>query len=152
MPRPADVPAFVKALHASYESRTGYKVRWNTLRERQWWDWCEFSDWTWTEKELARVIGYLRAKISKGERNDGALLFRNMIEMPDRFEEDLNLALEAAKGTFTKPRKPTAPISSNASDLVNAHGEAAFTGTEARASFMAMLANTPPEAGKAGER
>jgi len=151
MPRPANVPAFVKALHASYESRTGYSIRWNPLRERMWWDWCEYSDWTWTEAELARVIGYLRSKISKGDRNDGALLFANLIGHPDRFEEDLNLAKEAAKGGFAKPR-PTARPTSKPGDLVNAQGEAAFAGKEAANYFSSLLSNTPPMSGEAGER
>lgn len=106
---PADPIAHVKALHASYEARTGYRIRFNLHRERQWAEWCRWADWDWTERELAIVIGYLRAKIAKGERNEGALKFENLIGSPDRFEEDLNLANEARKGSPTFRPKPPAP-------------------------------------------
>lgn len=102
----------LEALHAAYQSRTGYTIRWNLHRERQWLDWSAWSAHTWDETELARVISYLRAKISKGERNEGALKFDNLIGSPDRFEEDLNLAQEAAKGTpiYRPKAKPAAPM------------------------------------------
>lgn len=96
----------LEALHAAYQARTGYTIRWNLHRERQWLEWSAWSDHTWGESELARVIGYLRAKIAKGERNEGALKFDNLIGSPDRFEEDLNLALEAAKGSPVYRPKP----------------------------------------------
>lgn len=106
--KPADPIAHVRALHASYEARTGYTIRWNMHREHQWGVWCAWSDWQWTEADLARVIHYLRSKIAKGERNDGALKFDNLIGRPDCFEEDLNLAKEAAKGSPTFQAKPKA--------------------------------------------
>jgi hypothetical protein len=105
---PPNVPQLVKALHATYEARTGYKLALNMVRERAWYDWLKWSEFTWTETELARVIGYLRRKIGKGERNDGALKFSNLIEQPDRFEEDLNLALEESKNTFAGRARPQA--------------------------------------------
>ncbi|MCW0218377.1 MAG: hypothetical protein OJI67_08655 [Prosthecobacter sp.] len=99
--KPVDVISHIKALHASYEARTTYTIRLNMARERQWYEWCEYSEWTWTEKELAIVINYLRAKANKGERNDGALKLSNLIGDPIKFEEDLNLALEDRRGTPT---------------------------------------------------
>lgn len=138
MPTPTDIPSHVRSLHASYESRTGYTIRFNSHRERQWWDWCKWAEWEWTERELAIVIHYLRNKISKGERNEGALKLENLIGNPDRFEEDLNLANEARKGNPTfraKPAKSAAPSSA----MVNSHGEAAETGKEAADRFRELL-------------
>ncbi len=104
--KPADVIAHIKALHASYEARTTYKIMLNMVRDRQWYEWCQYSEWTWTDKELAIVIAYLRAKANKGERNDGALKFSNLIGDPVKFEEDLNLAQEARRGAPTFRPKP----------------------------------------------
>ena len=102
---PPNLPQLVKALHAAYEARTGYTITLNMMRERQWVEWLKWSDYAWTETELARVIGYLRRKIAKGDRNDGALKFGNLIGQPDHFEEDLALAVEeAAKSPFKRRR------------------------------------------------
>lgn len=87
----------VKDLHACYEARTGYVIAYNMTRENMWKEWCSFGGWAWTCEDLTRVIGYLRAQIRNDKRNDGALKFTNLIGMPDKFEEDLNLAREASK-------------------------------------------------------
>jgi len=139
MPLPADPISHVRRLHAEFEARTGYAIRWNLHRENQWSAWCRWADWDWAEIELARVIFYLRGKIGKGERNEGALKFDNLIGQPDKFEEDLNLALEARKGspTFRPKASPakTTPAG-QASD-----GQPLFNGQEAAASFAEMLRN-----------
>lgn len=136
MPTPTDIPGHIRALHASYEARTGYSIRYNPHRERQWWEWCKWADWEWTDRELAIVIGYLRSKINKGDRNDGALKFENLIGNPDRFEEDLNLANEARKGTPIARPKATrqTPDEKTASD-----GGEVFSGPEAVARFKALF-------------
>ena len=128
--------AFIKALHAAYEARTGYAIIYNDLRQRQWWEWCKWADWEWTDRELAIVIGYLRGKINKGDRNDGALKFENLIGNPDRFEEDLNLANEARKGTPIARQKTArqTPDEKTASD-----GGEVFSGPEAVARFKALF-------------
>lgn len=102
---PPNLPQLIRTLHAAYEARTGYKIALNMMRERQWAEWLRWGDYKWTETELARVIGYLRRKIAKGDRNDGALKFGNLIGQPDHFEEDLNLALEEAAKSPFKPRR-----------------------------------------------
>lgn len=138
MPLPADPISHVRRLHSEFEARTGYAIRWNLHRENQWSAWCRWADWDWAERELAMVIFYLRGKISKGERNEGALKFDNLIGQPDKFEEDLNLALEARKGAPTFRPKAPAPAkpAGTASD-----GQALFSGREAAASFAEMLKN-----------
>lgn len=143
MPAPADAIAFVKALHDSYVARTGYPLRYNIYRENKWVEWCQWADWAWTEADLARVIGYLRGQIRIGKRNDGALAFRNLIESPDHFEEDLNLAMEAAKGTPSFQKKP-ARAKPATDGLVNAKGEAVLTGGN---FFASLLAKPPPSYG-----
>jgi hypothetical protein len=82
----------VKALHASYCARTGLEVVYNMARENTWREWLAWSGYTWGEKELALVIGYLKNGIRHGDRNEGALRFLNLIGHPDRFEEDLAFA------------------------------------------------------------
>lgn len=110
MPAPANLPQLVKDLHAAYEGRTGYVVVLNMMRERMWLDWLVWSNYTWTVEDLARVIGYLRKKIAKGDRNDGALKFGNLVGQPDKFEEDLNLAQEEARKSPYRPRAARAPV------------------------------------------
>lgn len=131
------------ALHKAFIARTGYQIRYNTHRERQWYDWCKWSDWEWTERELAIVIHYLRAKIAKSERNDGALKLENLIGNPDRFEEDLNLALEARKGTPTFRQKPTSKAAPQREGLVNSFGEPVESGEQAVANFLQLLKERP---------
>lgn len=144
MPKPADIPTFIRALHASYESRTGYSIRYNMHRERQWLDWCEWAGWDWTERDLAIVIGYLRSKISKGDRNEGALKFENLIGSPDRFEEDLNLANEARKGAPAWRPKTTAPAPAKSAGLTNSMGEAVEGGKDAAIRFSELLKQDTP--------
>lgn len=129
---------FVRDLHRAYEARTGYTIRWNLHRERQWSEWCSWSDWQWTEADLARVIGYLRGKIQKGERNDGALKFDNLIGQPDRFEEDLNLAKEAAANKPFNPRPKPQPQPSQPQD------EEPMTPEERAANFRRLMEGSKP--------
>lgn len=102
---PPNAIALVKELHACYVARTGYEIAYNLARENSWREWCAFGGWKWTCEDLARVIGYLRGKIRKGERNEGALKFFNLVGRPDNFEEDLNLAREAAQQTHETTRQ-----------------------------------------------
>lgn len=103
---PANAMALVRELHGCYVARTGYEIAYNMARENVWRDWCQFGGWAWTCEDLARVIGYLRAQIRNGKRNEGALKFANLVGRPDNFEEDLNLAKEAAKQVWGgKPKR-----------------------------------------------
>lgn len=113
---PANAMQLVKDLHAFYVERTGYQIAYNLVRENAWREWCSFGGWAWTCDDLSRVIGYLRFKIGKGERNEGALKFQNLIGRPDNFEEDLNLAREAAKKRFGGRRPSTATVNAEAEE------------------------------------
>lgn len=138
MSTPVNLRERLQALHAEYQARTGYTIRWNMHRERQWCEWSAWSEHTWGTTELARVISYLRGKIAKSERNDGALKFDNLIGQPDRFEEDLNLALEAAKGAPHFRRKPTTPAPTPTTPEA-----APYTGKEAAVNFRKLVEGQP---------
>lgn len=139
MPIPSDPIAHVKTLHAEYQARTGYTIIFNMYRERQWSEWCRWADWTWTPRELAIVISYLREKINKGERNDGALKFDQLIGLPQKFEEDLNLANEARKGNLTFRAKPRQKTASKSDGITNSFGDEIHAGKEAALNFAELL-------------
>ncbi len=111
---PANAMQWVKDLHATYEARSGYAITLNMQRENAWRDWCQFGDWKWTPEDLTRVILYLKAKIQTGDRNVGALKFGNLIGHPDKFEEDLQLALN--------PQDEKQPSKNRRSDAANRPG------------------------------
>lgn len=93
----------IKQLHVEYCARTGFDILLNMSRENTWKDWLFYNrDQPFTVEDLKLVIAYLRAKIRAGERNDGALRFRNLIGNPDYFEEDL----EQAKAWRKSNRSP----------------------------------------------
>lgn len=119
---PPNAMQIVKDLHAHYQARTGYVIAYNLSRENTWREWCSFGNWSWTCDDLSRVIGYLRKKIAKGERNEGALKFFNLIGRPDNFEEDLNLAREEAKGQPLRRRaqRPQASTTQEVQDPAEA--------------------------------
>lgn len=105
---PSNAMQLVKELHAFYVSRTGYQIAYNLARENTWREWCQWGEWAWSGDDLSRVIGYLRKKIARGERNEGALKFQNLIGRPDNFEEDLNLAREDSKtGLIARKSTPS---------------------------------------------
>ena len=98
----------VNELHAEYCTRTGFEIELNYARERQWGEWLSWRPGKpFTVEDLRRVIAYIRQGIHKGERNDGALKFSNLIGSPDRFEADLGLALKAIKTPAGGPQKGT---------------------------------------------
>lgn len=107
----------VNRLHRVYCERTGFDIALNFMRERQWSEWLRWrTGRPFSEEDLVRVISYIRRGIGKGERNEGALKFTNLIGSPDRFEEDLSLALEARNSSRPyvpsrtyRPIEPPAP-------------------------------------------
>ena len=90
---PANAMNLVKELHATYVARSGCVIALNMQRENDWRAWCQYADWQWTCDDLTRVIGYLLGQIREAKRNTGALRFSNLIGQPDKFEEDLQFAL-----------------------------------------------------------
>lgn len=108
----------VQALHARYCAATAFDLALNYVRIRAWHDWLKWGDWN--EADLALVIGYLRRKIAAGDRNPGSLKFSNLIEQPDRFEEDL--ALARSENRIRRPDSaPAAPFPSGWRDYLKQH-------------------------------
>ena len=103
------VNPIVKTLHAEYCARSGFDLTLNYQREQAWNMWRFYRrENPFTVEDLKRVIAYLRKEISDEKRNAGALKFSNLIESPDRFEEDLNLAKsQPTSNHATTPRKPS---------------------------------------------
>ena len=89
--------ASIKKLHDLYCEKTSYDVEFNFTRLRQWYEWLKWRTTPFTADDLLRVIGHIKQGIHKDERREGALKFTNLIGNPDRFEEDLSLALGAMK-------------------------------------------------------
>jgi hypothetical protein len=101
----------VRTLHDTYVARTGLEIGLNMMRERTWSEWLTWSGDSWTPTELSRCIAYLKAEIRKGNRNEGALKFSNLIGDPVKFEEDLALALKELRSDpyARRPTPPSAP-------------------------------------------
>ena len=93
-------------LHRAYVNLTGLDVALNMDRERTWFDWLNYRrDEPFTAADLKLVIDFLRRGIREEKRNAGCLRFRNLVGMPDDFDEERAAARKAAH-TATKPRPP----------------------------------------------
>lgn len=81
----------IKSLHSLFCELTGRPVVLDLqgYREHQWHDWLRFG---FTPDDVRLVVKYLKAKVNKGERNEGCLKFNNLIGNPLGFEEDLHQA------------------------------------------------------------
>lgn len=101
-------PQLVRQLHDTYIARTGLEIVLNMARERLWADWLTWSSDTWTPDDLTLTIRYLKTEIAKGNRNEGALKFSNLIGNPERFEEDLALARKDHRHDPYRPRRTNA--------------------------------------------
>jgi hypothetical protein len=86
MSNPATI---VSDLHRLYVSHTGLQVSLNMAREVDWGRWLQWRKPPFTADDLRAVVDHIRRGIRDGARNPGALKFRNLIGMPDYFEEDL---------------------------------------------------------------
>lgn len=105
-------PPLIRALHTAFETATGNAVALNHYRATVWQTWLQWNaederKGAWTEVQLREVVKYLRGEIGRGERRPASLDFRNLIERPDNFEKDLNLARQ--NWLRNRPRKDQAP-------------------------------------------
>lgn len=106
---PPATPERVRAFHAAYVRETELPMSLGFDRQRSW---HTLLTKTFGEPpaaleiaDLVQVIRYLRSGIAKGERNPGCLRFRNLIEQPDYFEEELAMARKVASlRQRSKPR------------------------------------------------
>jgi len=121
-------------LHSIYCNETGLHVGLDTARERDWYDWLKRLAPTSSptlsptssiridkvsdkggresspEQALRLVIAHLQRGIREQKRNPGALKFRNLIGMPDYFEEDLAEARAQARGAQSKVQSPKSKV------------------------------------------
>lgn len=103
---PPDPSQHIRELHRAYVNLTGLDVALDMQRERQWFDWLNYRrDDPFTAADLKLVIEFLRRGIRDEQRNPGCLRFRNLIGMPDDFDEERAAAKKAA-ATAAKPRPP----------------------------------------------
>lgn len=115
------VPANIAELHAAFERETGMPVTLNEWRVRCWHEWLRFCEGAWGPEQIRAVVKYLRSQIATRDRRPNSLLFRNLVEAPDAFEEELNLARQAWRRS--KPRveqKVTKIVSTDAEGNVTA--------------------------------
>ena len=89
----------VTKAHALYCRLTGYELPMRFDRERFWFEFLK----QFTLADLELVIQFLQRAIRRGERNEGALRFRNLICQPDYFDEELSMAKKAASARKRKP-------------------------------------------------
>jgi len=86
----------VREFHAVYNRETGLPISLGFDRQRSWHTLLslQFGEPAapLEVQDLVLVIRYLKGGISRQERNPGCLRFRNLIEQPDYFEEELAMA------------------------------------------------------------
>lgn len=77
-----------ETLHATYQRLVGRPVELDYLKRQMWSVWKNYCKHDpFTEQDLVLVIKYLKFKINKGDYKLSRLLFRNLIESPDYFQE-----------------------------------------------------------------
>lgn len=89
-----DTSPAIKALHAAYCRETGQQIE---LTMPRWFSLEAFRAKGWTEADLKLVVAHLQRKIRLGRKWPSALLFRNLIERLDYFEEELSEARAMAR-------------------------------------------------------
>lgn len=94
----------IHELHAAYCRTSGQQIEINMARENDWLVWHSFrAGQRFTVSDLVTVITWLQKEIRAGNRNPGALKFRNLIGQPDYFEEDLAQARAALRVPARRP-------------------------------------------------
>lgn len=90
-------------LHSLYCTLTGFPLRLDMLREREWFEWEKAGG---DAERLRLVVGYLIREIKAGKRNPGCLKFSNLIRNYEGFEEDYLLALAFDRITQKQAKRP----------------------------------------------
>lgn len=91
----------IQNIHRLYCQLTRMEVSLEFGRERAWFEFLR----RFNQEDLRLVISRIQKGISKGERNLGALRFRNLIESIDYFEEELAMARAEARVKKPAPRE-----------------------------------------------
>lgn len=103
-----DRRAQIESLHALYGELTGNRLFLSMERERDWFDWLRFNPQEpFTADDLRLVVPWLRKQIKADARRHASLNFRNLIAMPERFDEDRSDARSAARVQPPAPRRVT---------------------------------------------
>ena len=76
-------------LHACYCEHSGQQI---TLTMPRIYAWEAWKLRGWTEKDLVLCLRYVAAEIQGRRKWPGAIQFRNLIERPEIFEEELSTA------------------------------------------------------------
>lgn len=84
----------IAAIHAAYCRATGFQLRLSYPRERAW---HEYLSAGFTIEDLLLVIEWIKREIRSERRREASLLFRNLVEQVERFEEDRALAMAHAR-------------------------------------------------------
>ena len=111
----------IEALHKLYGELTGLLIPLDMQRESMWFEWQRRGH---GERELREVVAHLRRGIREQKRNPGSLKFRNLIGMPDYFEEDLAEARAARRAFQSKPQGQLASVLSATGRYTQPKGEA----------------------------
>jgi len=97
----------IEDLHQIYCQVTGLIIPLDMQRETIWFEWQRRGHGA---PELREVVAHLRRGIREQKRNPGALKFRNLIGMPDYFEEDLAEARAARRAFQARPQGQLAGV------------------------------------------
>ena len=111
----------IENLHALYGQLTGLIIPLDMQRESMWFEWQRRGHGA---PELREVVAHLRRGIREQKRNPGALKFRNLIGMPDYFEEDLAEARASRRAYQARPQGDLASVLKASGREVQPKGEA----------------------------
>jgi hypothetical protein len=111
----------IEALHHLYGQLTRLVIPLDMQREVMWFEWQRRGH---GERELREVVAHLQRGIREHKRNPGALKFRNLIGMPDYFEEDLAEARAAHRAYQARPHGDRANVLKASGRSIEPKGEA----------------------------
>jgi hypothetical protein len=117
----SDTRQRIEALHKLYGELTGLLIPLDMQRESMWYEWQRRGH---GPQELREVVAHLRRGIREQKRNPGALKFRNLIGMPDFFEEDLAEARAARRAFQSRPQGQLAHVLQASGRDIQPKGEA----------------------------
>jgi hypothetical protein len=89
-----DKTPMLSDLHKHYVALTGLDLVLTMPRIYQWEAWKVHG---WTSAELSLVVRHIQKRIKENRRRPESLLFRNLIQDTERFEEDLAEARALAR-------------------------------------------------------
>lgn len=111
----------IEDLHTLYGQLTGLIIPLDMQRESMWFEWQRRGHGA---PELREVVAHLRRGIREQKRNPGALKFRNLIGMPDYFEEDLAEARASRRAYQARPQGQLASVLKATGRDIQPKGEA----------------------------